>query len=171
MAVCWRHCRSRCSGEIGDQSGVIRAIAQALRWLSAGDADGEGFFGVEEGAGGGLDVGGGDGGDEGWEALVVVVAEAVEFVPAGDVGHGAVALLRAEPGGFPGGAGAVEFVRGEAFFGEVFDEDGHFGFGLIELMRGGADVEVEGTTGEGTEGLGADVVGKAELFADAIEQA
>ena len=75
-----------------------------------------------------MDVGGGDGGDEGWEALVVVVAEAVEFVPAGDVGHGAVALLGAEPGGFPGGAGAVEFVGREGEHRGGGELDAAFGF-------------------------------------------
>ena len=82
------------------------------RSIVASDANGEGEFGVEEGAGGGLDVCGGDGAHESGETLKVIVSQAVQFVPTRDVSQRAVALLGAKPGRLPRGAGAVEFIRG-----------------------------------------------------------
>ncbi len=134
-------------------------------------ADDEGFFLAEVFGGDALDFFGADVGHDAGEFLEVVPAAAVEIVPGEAVGHAGIALLGSQPGAAPGHACAVDLISVEAIGGEVVDLRHEFLLGEFDLLRIGADVEVEGSRTHGGKVLRSNVVGEAQLLADAIEKA
>ena len=153
--------RSRETGSIG------------LAILGAGFAFDDGderAVGLEIGAGGGADLLGRDGLDEGVLLVGIVESETVKFVEGG--GGGEVAevlagnLALAEQFGF----GAREFLVGEAFAAKEFSLSAQFGFDLGGLFRGGAAIEREIAWEQAEEIGGTDVIGEAEFIADAHEE-